>query len=74
MSQDDYGDEMQKERRRRALTDEDVQAIADALEKNFRDKMAKSVGNGVINWVLSKLVWLLIGALIYFYTHSNVGQ
>lgn len=56
--------ETQIERRRRALTDEDVSALVDAIEARAVDRLQKSLGRTVLNlavtWALRTIVLIAI--------------
>ncbi len=50
----------------RTLTDEDVDAIAKALEKRITDRFRHDVGAGVIKTVWQMLLWGFVALLVWF--------
>jgi hypothetical protein len=57
--------ETQIERRRRALTAEDVSALVDAIEARAMDRIQKSLGRTVLNLAVTWTLRAIIIAAIY---------
>ena len=57
--------ETQIERRRRALTAEDVSALVDAIEARAMDRIQKSLGRTVLNLAVTWAVRTIIVVAIY---------
>lgn len=57
--------ETQLERRRRALTAEDVSALVDAIEARAMDRIQKSLGRTVLNLAVTWAVRTIVIVAIY---------
>jgi hypothetical protein len=49
----------------RTLTDNDVEAIAEALERRVTERFRRDVGSGVIKTVWQMLLWAFAAAFLY---------
>lgn len=63
-------DEVQEERRHRALTDGDIEAIADVLEERLVNRFYRNLGQGV--WGLAKKG--IVAALLMLAAYGGFTQ
>lgn len=56
---------MEDERRNRILTDEDVEAITDALRDQFMQQLYNDIGRGIFSIAWRFFITILIGIAAY---------
>lgn len=54
----------------RTLSDADVKAIADVLEKQLADRIVRGAGNGALAFVKKLAVWAIVGLAAYALAHG----
>lgn len=54
----------------RTLSDADVDAIADRLERRLSDRIVKGAGAGILQFVKRLIMWAMLGLFAYAVAHG----